>query len=194
MSTKPFWIVAGSAELIAVVVLVLSEWDMISDDNLTVKILALLLGPAIVCLYHITFIAPYTSYLRSQNVMQGIYIEDLLRMREEHRREMRRSQTLLNNLTAGTRNRTRKEMGISFVYFIADRAAGRVKIGISHDPDKRMNALQGANGGKLEIIATFQGDERHEQALHDKFKHLRLNGEWFRLTPEIERFALENRE
>lgn len=85
MSTKPFWIVAGSAELIAVVVLVLSEWDMISDDNLTVKILALLLGPAIVCLYHITFIAPYTSYLRSQNVMQGIYIEDLLRMREEHR-------------------------------------------------------------------------------------------------------------
>ena len=28
MSAKPFWIVAGSAELIAVVVLVLSEWEM----------------------------------------------------------------------------------------------------------------------------------------------------------------------
>lgn len=33
MSTKPFWIVAGSAELIAVVVLVLSEIERFALEN-----------------------------------------------------------------------------------------------------------------------------------------------------------------
>ena len=42
-----------------------------------------------------------------------------------------------------------------------------------------MNALP------MKLIGTVRGDRRLEKALHKRFDHLRVRGEWFWATPEL---------
>ncbi len=77
------------------------------------------------------------------------------------------------------------------VYFIGDRAQGVVKIGKSNKPSQRFQSLQTDNPQSLQILGTILLPTEHaawtkESELHAKFGHLRIQGEWFRLAPDLE--------
>lgn len=48
--------------------------------------------------------------------------------------------------------------------------------------EPRIKALQTASPHKLETIDAWEGGADSERRIHDRFAHLRVHGEWFRLT------------
>jgi hypothetical protein len=89
---------------------------------------------------------------------------------------------LRNNPKRGSSLRRR-----SWVYF-ARAIDGRVKIGLSIDPERRVIELSSGNG-KLELLAAIPGDMPTESHMHRAFDHLRIaGGEWFRPDAEMLRF------
>lgn len=74
------------------------------------------------------------------------------------------------------------------VYLIQSLDSGKYKIGISNNPTKRIKNLQTGNGEKLKLIHMFESNfpSKLEKALHNKFSHLKLIGEWYNLTLEDE--------
>jgi hypothetical protein len=65
------------------------------------------------------------------------------------------------------------------VYFIQAQSGGPIKIGLTTKAiEKRLAGLQTSHHQKLICLATTQ---MHAEAdLHQKFKSLRLHGEWFK--------------
>lgn len=78
------------------------------------------------------------------------------------------------------------------IYFIKSPTLNCVKIGVSRNPLQRLKSLQAAVAEPLELLGTHKGSHTAELKLHDKFKHLRVNNEWFKLTDEIARYIAEN--
>lgn len=182
MTEKTMMGVLVTSELIGVAVVVLVALDQV---GVNVAIAAgLLLGPMLIAAYHFTFIAPHTFRLARRNFELEEQIKALLSYQSDYRAQLRQSQALLQNLTAVKRRQTRP----SFVYFVADRNGDHVKIGVSHDPDKRLSSLQTGNRDKLHLLAVVEGDSSLEQEYHERFKHLRRSGEWFALAPELTNF------
>lgn len=72
------------------------------------------------------------------------------------------------------------------VYFMAD--GEEVKIGFSIHPPKRMAQIQLSRTGELKILLAIPGTPDDEQQMHDRFAHLRIRGEWFRMTDELKGF------
>lgn len=70
----------------------------------------------------------------------------------------------------------------SVVYFI--RFGDRVKIGTTTNRRQRLASLP-----YDEVLAVTPGDVSHERALHARFRHLRVTGEWFQDDPEIRQFV-----
>lgn len=77
----------------------------------------------------------------------------------------------------------RPRKGQFFIYFI--RADNAVKIGIARDPKDRLATLQTAQPGRLHLMAVMPGGRRKEQALHRKFRHRAVDGEWFTYFGEV---------
>ncbi len=73
---------------------------------------------------------------------------------------------------------------VRWVYFIGD-GMGHVKIGFSVNVGMRLRELQSANPLPLTVLAVLKGGCELESSLHQRFAEHRLQGEWFRLTPEI---------
>jgi T5orf172 domain. len=73
-----------------------------------------------------------------------------------------------------------------FVYFI--KGGDSVKIGMANDVRRRLNDLQVGSPIELQLIGIMLGGRTVELRLHERFKAHRLNGEWFRLSPELEQF------
>lgn len=69
------------------------------------------------------------------------------------------------------------------LYLIFARDVGRVKIGLSSDPNKRLQQLQTSAPVNLELFAfkKFKNAPIKETTLHERFKHKRVHGEWFEL-------------
>lgn len=71
------------------------------------------------------------------------------------------------------------------LYFITDGEF--IKIGISDDPRFRLKGMQ--TGSPRTLYLEYCGNTAdayvQEQYLHNKFKHLRVRGEWFKYTDEI---------
>lgn len=84
-----------------------------------------------------------------------------------------------------------------YLYVIRPENSNKVKIGISKNPAKRLNALQTANAEKLYISQVLKTNDlavNEESRLHRYFKERRLNGEWFRDIDDDEiMHALHNR-
>lgn len=80
-----------------------------------------------------------------------------------------------------------------FVYFVQAGENGPVKIGWSQDVARRMAELQTANANRLTLIGFLRGRMEREAATHALFAHLRLEGEWFRDTPELRAFIKQGR-
>ena len=74
------------------------------------------------------------------------------------------------------------------VYFIKNIVTGKIKIGYSETPKKRLRELQTGNDNKLVLIKSIKGNRDKESTLHEMFSHLRTNGEWFEPDDELLEF------
>lgn len=72
-------------------------------------------------------------------------------------------------------------MGI--VYFVQSGEA--VKIGFTTNMPLRLRHLRSANPYPVVVLGTIPGSVGNEQALHARFTHLRLHGEWYNAVPEL---------
>lgn len=70
------------------------------------------------------------------------------------------------------------------IYFIRCSSTGLVKIGKSHDVQKRYKALQCASASDLVLEATADGYTKVEHYLHTRCAERRVKGEWFRLDAD----------
>lgn len=61
---------------------------------------------------------------------------------------------------------------------------GRYKIGISKNPKQRLGPVQTGNPDKLTVIEVYPSENafKIETALHNRFSHVRQEGEWFDLS------------
>ena len=68
-----------------------------------------------------------------------------------------------------------------YVYAIRNNHTGRIKLGISENPERRLKELQTGNDCELELLAYREAANRFkdEKAIHNKHQHLRVRGEWF---------------
>lgn len=78
----------------------------------------------------------------------------------------------------------------AFVYFVLNTDSNAIKIGKAKDLDKRLKALQTISSTQLQLLRAIQviGEKEARQlelSLHQKFVHLRLNGEWFKAEREL---------
>ncbi len=75
---------------------------------------------------------------------------------------------------------------VKYVYLISDINNYTYKIGISNNPENRLKALQTGNDRTLRIIhkVICENYSKVENALHNKYCFLKVNGEWFELTEE----------
>jgi DNA-binding XRE family transcriptional regulator len=77
------------------------------------------------------------------------------------------------------------------VYFIQAKN-GPIKIGYTKSVITRLQSLQTSNTEKLIVLGTIKGDAKKEKNIHEKFKHLRISGEWFKSDPELLSFIRKN--
>jgi hypothetical protein len=78
------------------------------------------------------------------------------------------------------------------VYFITAREVGMVKIGCAFNPRSRFNTIQTSSPVEVALEAWVSGSYPEEREFHSRFAHLRVRGEWFKLTPEIEEIIASN--
>ncbi len=76
-----------------------------------------------------------------------------------------------------------------FVYFFG--SGPNIKIGYTTDWRGRLRTLSTAQAHHIAPVVVIPGDRRLEAALHQKFAHLRLHGEWFELGSEIVAYLAE---
>lgn len=70
---------------------------------------------------------------------------------------------------------------------VNDLSETTYKIGYtSSDVNKRIKSLQTGNPGIISVLSIFETEygQKVERALHRRYSHLRLKGEWFHLEPE----------
>ncbi len=72
-----------------------------------------------------------------------------------------------------------------FVYFVEAVGLARVKIGFSDDPPARLRQLATGSAVPLKLLAQTPGTVALEKQLHNRFGHLRIEGEWFHATREL---------
>ena len=74
-----------------------------------------------------------------------------------------------------------------YIYFATakDDAEGRIKIGCSYLPARRLEALSIWSPYPVTIIAVAPGDFTIERQLHDYFHADRLHREWFCSSPAL---------
>lgn len=75
----------------------------------------------------------------------------------------------------------------SVIYFIRVGDAGPIKIGwAKNGPLRRLADLQIAHFEELKIVGVIRCESILEETLvHDRFRYLRIRGEWFEPAPEI---------
>lgn len=78
-----------------------------------------------------------------------------------------------------------------YVYFIKARGMGGVKIGVSNSPRTRLWQMQSTAAVTLFLDGQVPGTRKDEGIIHDRFKHLRMYGEWFKLNIELSNFINE---
>ena len=74
-----------------------------------------------------------------------------------------------------------EDLPTMYVYAIRNKHTGRIKLGISENPERRLKELQIGNDCELELLAYREAANRFkdEKAIHDQHQHLRVRGEGF---------------
>ena len=83
---------------------------------------------------------------------------------------------------------TLEEYYSKYLYFIHDEVNQAVKIGVTNNPQKRLNTLQCGNCNKLKIIACFEKCAYLEKTIHKALSDYKCEGgnEWFYMTGEAD--------
>lgn len=76
-----------------------------------------------------------------------------------------------------------------FVYFI--QCDDAVKIGIAVNVASRFMGIQVGSLKPLTLLAAVAGGFPEERAVHRRFAHLRVRGEWFSAAPELLTFIAD---
>lgn len=75
------------------------------------------------------------------------------------------------------------------IYFIQSEQTKAIKIGYTTgEVRNRVSSLQTAHPCKLHLLATMPGDLQYEKLLHMRFAEHRLEGEWFKVHPDLVEF------
>lgn len=74
------------------------------------------------------------------------------------------------------------------IYFVKSNGSSYIKIGTSIDVSGRVDSLQTANPKELKVKAILNGSFQTEKGLHELFSHIRVRGEWFKWTDEMQYF------
>lgn len=77
------------------------------------------------------------------------------------------------------------------VYFV--KAGESIKIGFSVDVRRRVKNMQTAASETMTLLLVLPGTLADEKSMHDRFGHLRINGEWFKSGPDLVQFIRESR-
>lgn len=77
------------------------------------------------------------------------------------------------------------------VYFVQAAESGRIKIGVSKNPARRLRNMQVDSPEKLDLLFYVKGSFALEKDLHERFSRLRLLGEWFQPDASMLRFLRE---
>lgn len=74
----------------------------------------------------------------------------------------------------------------SRVYFI-EHEHGLIKIGVSDNPQQRLQQIESIIPYSVELIISFESEEAYfcEQALHKIFQERKVKGEWFNISKDI---------
>jgi len=72
------------------------------------------------------------------------------------------------------------------IYVIEAGDGGPVKIGVAVNPKSRLRELQTGNPEKLRLLAEVDLADEYERLAHVWLKEFRMEGEWFRRTPEVD--------
>jgi hypothetical protein len=72
----------------------------------------------------------------------------------------------------------------TYVYVVKEEPTGNIKVGVSHDPSKRMNSLQIGTPRRLSLVESvgpFTKTYAHhvEKKIHESCEEWCLGGEWF---------------
>jgi hypothetical protein len=70
-------------------------------------------------------------------------------------------------------------------------SAAHIKIGVSCNVTRRQHGFSTASPCPIALLATMDGSNDAEVAIHARFNAARGRGEWFRLTPELRSFIAE---
>ena len=79
-----------------------------------------------------------------------------------------------------------------YIYFFKEDEMNSVKIGISYNVSERLSQIQMCAPQTISCAGVMPGNLLMESEIHDKFSHLRIHGEWFRLDEELSEF-IKNR-
>lgn len=68
-------------------------------------------------------------------------------------------------------------MNVGKIYFVS--APGRIKVGYTRNPERRLMQLRSSDMEPLESIGVIAGSRAIERKLHELLNEFRLRGEWF---------------
>jgi hypothetical protein len=77
-----------------------------------------------------------------------------------------------------------------FVYAV--ECAGRIKIGFSEGPEKRFNKIASDAPFPCVLLGYWPATVADEMAFHERFKSIRVHGEWFAVTEDLLAFVSAN--
>lgn len=75
------------------------------------------------------------------------------------------------------------------VYFIQSGKRGPIKIGTTRDVLRRLRLFQTGSAQPLTLIGAIPGGRKLERQIHQHLATDRLDGEWFKPTPDVRRWA-----
>lgn len=71
------------------------------------------------------------------------------------------------------------------IYFLEAKGYSKIKIGYTHDPERRMKAIAANSPVFLTLIKVVEGDRDTERQWHAAWIKHHIYGEWFRACPEM---------
>lgn len=79
------------------------------------------------------------------------------------------------------------------IYLIKSLNEGVYKIGVSKNPNKRLNDLQTGNPSPIKILYLYESKNAYkiEKVLHNRYSHFNTHLEWFELSIKEEVTFLE---
>jgi hypothetical protein len=80
---------------------------------------------------------------------------------------------------------------VTRVYFVQARESGRIRIGVSKDPEARLTNMRVGSPEPLSLMFSVDGSAQLEKDIQMKFAHLHVVGEWFEPRPELLDFLRE---